>query len=200
MRTSTITAPYRSFSGSPRNDRHLRTPVGARLTGTAALTGALPVAAAALACLAGALMLAAGARAEDKAAYAEGDAAFQSNCAVCHGPAGAGVPALAPPLSSYPARYATSAEGRRQLALTVLYGMFGDITVGDAHFNAAMPDFSRLDDATLAAILNFVVFDLAHAPAGVKPLSAAEIATERSRPMDGAAVRAHRNSLAVAGS
>jgi mono/diheme cytochrome c family protein len=174
--------------------------VGARLRWTAALTGALPVAAATLACLAGALLPAARACAGDEAVYAEGGAAFQSNCAVCHGPAGAGVPALAPPISSYPARYAASAEGRRQLVLTLLYGMFGDISVGDTHFNASMPDFGRLDDATLAAILNFVVFDLAHAPAGVKPLSAAEIATERSRPMDGAAVRAHRNSLTVAGS
>ncbi|MBV8306889.1 MAG: cytochrome c, partial [Gammaproteobacteria bacterium] len=44
-------------------------------------------------------------------AYPQGAEAFQANCAVCHGPAGAGVPSLAPPLLSYPARYATSAEG-----------------------------------------------------------------------------------------
>src|SRR5258708_7746842 len=68
-------------------------------------------------------------------AYPAGLASFQANCAVCHGPAGAGVPALAPPLLSYPARYAASAEGRRQLALTVLYGMFGDISVADQPFN-----------------------------------------------------------------
>ena len=59
-------------------------------------------------------------------AYAAGFGSFQANCAVCHGPAGAGLPALAPPLLSYPARYAASAEGRRQLALTVLYGMVGE--------------------------------------------------------------------------
>ena len=38
-------------------------------------------------------------------------------------------PSLAPPLTSYPARYATIAEGRRQLAITVLNGMFGGIDV-----------------------------------------------------------------------
>ena len=124
---------------------------------------------------------------------------FQVNCAVCHGPAGAGLPALAPPLLSYPARYAASLEGRRQLALTVLYGMFGDITVDDKHYNFQMPDFARLDDATLAGTLNFVVFDLAHAPADLKPLAAGEIAAERGHAVDGAAVREHRQSVAPSG-
>ena len=153
-----------------------------------------------LAGLATALACSPGARAADAPAYPQGAAAFQANCALCHGAAGAGVPALAPPLTAYPARYAAIPEGRRQLAMTLLYGMFGDISVGDARFNAQMPDFARLDDATLAAILNFVVFDLARAPAEVKPLTPAEIAGERTQAMDGAAVRAHRKSLAVAGS
>jgi hypothetical protein len=63
-----------------------------------------------------------------------------------------------------------------------------------------MPDFARLDDATLAATLNFVVFDLAHAATSTKPLAAEEIAAERTHPLDGAAVRAHRKSLAPGGS
>ena len=141
-----------------------------------------------------------GARAADAPSSAQGAAAFQANCAVCHGPAGAGVPGLAPPVTSYPARYAAIPEGRRQLAMTLLYGMFGEISVADAHFNAQMPDFARLDDATLAAVLNFVVFELAHASAETKPLSAEEIAAERAHPLDAAAVRAHRKTLAVAGS
>jgi mono/diheme cytochrome c family protein len=140
------------------------------------------------------------AAAAEIAAYPEGATAFQANCALCHGPAGAGVPALAPPITSNPARFAASPEGRRQLALTVLYGMFGEISVGELRFNSQMPDFARLDDATLAAMLNFVVFDLAHAAPEVKPLTMAEIAAERSHPLDGAAVREHRKSLAAAGS
>ena len=133
-------------------------------------------------------------------AYPAGFGSFQGNCAVCHGPAGAGLPALAPPLLSYPGRYAASAEGRRQLALTVLYGMVGDITVDDKHYNFQMPDFARLDDATLAATLNFVVFDLGHAPADVKPLTSEEIAAERAHAVDGTAVREHRKSVAPGGS
>jgi mono/diheme cytochrome c family protein len=132
-------------------------------------------------------------------AYPLGAESFKANCVVCHGPAGAGVPALAPPLLSYPARFAATAEGRRQLAMTVLYGMFGDITVDDRHYDFKMPDFARLDDATLAATLNFVVFDLGHAPADVKPLTPDEIAAERAHPMEGAAVRAHRRSVLPSG-
>jgi mono/diheme cytochrome c family protein len=128
-------------------------------------------------------------------AYPQGAASFQTNCAVCHGATGAGLPSLAPPLHSYPARYAASAEGRRQLAITALYGMYGDIAVEGRHYAFRMPDFGQLDDATLAALLNFVVFDLAHA-SSVAPLAPAEIAAERAHPLDGAAVREHRKSVA----
>lgn len=148
----------------------------------------------------GAALVAASACAEEATpAYADGAKAFQANCAVCHGPAGAGIPSLAPPLTSYPAHYAASAEGRRQLAMTVLYGLFGDITVADHHYDFRMPEFSHLDDATLAAALNFVVFDLGHAPASVKPLAAADILAERAKPIDGAAVREHRKSVVPSG-
>jgi mono/diheme cytochrome c family protein len=132
-------------------------------------------------------------------AYPLGAASFQANCVVCHGPGGAGLPSLAPPLLSYPARYAASPEGRRQLVMTLLYGMIGDIAVEDKHYDSPMPDFARLDDATLAATLNFVVFDLAHAPADVQPLTAGEIAAERAHPVEGAAVRAHRRSVLPSG-
>jgi mono/diheme cytochrome c family protein len=124
--------------------------------------------------------------------YAEGGTIFQANCAVCHGAKGLGQPSLAPPLASYPARYATIAEGRRQLAITVLNGMFGGIDVESKHYDFKMPEFSQLDDAALAAALNFVVFDLGHASEGTKPLQPEEITAERAHPLEGTAVREHR--------
>jgi mono/diheme cytochrome c family protein len=130
--------------------------------------------------------------------YADGAAVFQANCAVCHGAKGLGQPSLAPPLTSYPARYAAIAEGRRQLAMTVLNGMFGGIDVESKHYDFKMPDFSTLDDAALAAALNFVVFDLSHAPDATKPLGPAEIAAERAHPLEGAAVREHRAAVLTA--
>jgi mono/diheme cytochrome c family protein len=127
--------------------------------------------------------------------YPDGATVFQANCSVCHGAKGAGTPSLAPPVTAYPARYAATDEGRKQLAMTVLNGMFGGIEVEQKHFDFKMPDFTRLDDPTLAAVLNFVVFDLSHAGDEIKPLTAQEIAAERSHPVDGAAVREHRVKL-----
>lgn len=127
--------------------------------------------------------------------YPAGAVVFLRNCSVCHGQRGTGTPALAPPLTAYPARYAATDPGRRQLAITVLNGMFGQIEVEQQRFDFRMPGFANLDDATLAAVLNFVVFDLARAGAGTKPLTHAEIAAARAHPLDGAAVRRERAKL-----
>ena len=105
---------------------------------------------------------------------------------------------LAPPITTYPARYAATDDGRKQLAMTVLNGMFGGIDVEQKHFDFKMPDFTHLDDATLAAVLNYVVFDLDHAADEVKPIAAEEIAAERAHPVDGTAVREHRTKLLTA--
>lgn len=127
--------------------------------------------------------------------YPAGASTFQANCAVCHGAKGGGTPSLAPPVTSYPARYAATDEGRQQLAMTVLNGMFGGIEVDKKHFDFKMPDFMHLDDTTLAAVLNFVVFDLGQPAENTKPLTAEEIAAARTHPVDGAAVREHRAKL-----
>lgn len=164
--------------------------------GRGAVQAAAWLAASAFAIVAAALAPAAPAADTGAPAYAAGAATYQASCAVCHGAAGAGLPSLAPPLLSYPARYAASAEGRRQLALTVLYGMYGDIAVEGKHYAFRMPEFGQLDDASLATVLNFVLFDLGHASSDLKPLAAAEIAAERAHPLDGAAVREHRKSVA----
>ena len=139
-------------------------------------------------------------RASDAVAtrYPDGAASFQTNCVVCHGQNGGGTPSLAPPLTSYPARYIATAAGRSQLAMTVLYGMFGDIVVEQKHYNFKMPDFAKLDDDALAAVLNYVVFELAHANPDSSPLSAADIAAARSQPALADAVRQHRAALLIA--
>ena len=86
--------------------------------------------------------------------YSAGATTFQANCSVCHGAKGAGTPSLAPPITTYPARYAATDDGRKQLAMTVLNGMFGGIDVEQKHFDFKMPDFTHLDDATLATVLD----------------------------------------------
>ena len=127
--------------------------------------------------------------------YPDGAAVFQANCAVCHRANGAGQAGLAPPLLRYPARYVINPQGRRQLIVTLLYGMFGDIVVDDHHFNFKMPEFSRFDDGTIAAAVNYVVFDLSRAPAGAEPLRPDEVARERGLGIGGDAVRHLRAQL-----
>lgn len=124
--------------------------------------------------------------------FADGASVFQANCAVCHRANGAGQAGLAPPLLHYPARYVAVPEGRRQLVLTLLFGMFGDVVVDDRHFNFKMPEFSRLDDATLASVINFVAFDLSQAPDTSAPVTPGEVSRERALGLSGEAVRRHR--------
>ena len=127
-----------------------------------------------------------------------GASTFQANCSVCHGAKGAGNPALAPPITTYPGRYATQPDGRKQLAMTVVNGMFGKIEVEQKPFDFRMPEFTQLDDTTLTTVLNFIIFDLDHATDDVKPITTDEIAAERAHPVDGAAVREHRAKVLAA--
>jgi mono/diheme cytochrome c family protein len=130
--------------------------------------------------------------------YPNGQKTFASTCAVCHQISGAGNPALAPPLLNYPARYLGLAQGREQLLMTVLYGMYGDIVVENTHYNFRMPSFAALDDETIAQTLNYVAFELAHAPAATAPITAAEVGAMRAKPASGAEVRAHRTTVLTA--
>jgi mono/diheme cytochrome c family protein len=129
--------------------------------------------------------------------YPDGATVFSGNCSVCHGAAGQGQAGLAPPLTGNPGRYVGSADGRRQLVITVLYGLFGQITVGGQKFDFKMPDFAQLDDASLAAVLNYVAFDLAKAPEAA-PLAASDIAEARRTPLTGEQVRNQRDKLTAA--
>jgi hypothetical protein len=81
--------------------------------------------------------------------------------------------------------------------MTVLFGMYGEILIAERRYNFKMPEFSRFDDATLADVLNYVLFDLGHVEASVPALQAEDIGRERMQVIDGAAVRAHRATLNV---
>jgi mono/diheme cytochrome c family protein len=146
----------------------------------------------AAAALAGGWTLPGRAQADAEPRFAAGAAPFAANCVVCHRANGAGTPGLAPPVTGYPPRFMATAEGRRQLVLTLLFGMFGEIVVDERHYNFKMPDFARLDDVALAATLNYLVFDLGHAPPDLAPLTVTEVTVERARGLDGSAVRQHR--------
>ena len=192
---------YRPPAHQGRSDRRL---FAARCTTTALLLSWLSTPAAADQAAGGvpaASQAAAGAPATSATTtprYPAGATTFQANCAVCHGAKGTGNPALAPPITTYPGRYATMAEGRKQLAMTVINGMFGKIEVEQKAFDFRMPEFTQFDDATLATVLNFIIFDLDRVAGDTTPIAPEEIAAERAHPVDGSSVREHRAKVLAA--
>ena len=82
---------------------------------------------------------------------------YNTYCAACHGPDGDGLENLAPPLNQ--SEYIT--EGSQKLALLLLHGLQGPITVRGKRYtmNAVMPgikDNPALTDEDISALLTFV--------------------------------------------
>ncbi|KVR37000.1 c-type cytochrome [Burkholderia multivorans] len=124
--------------------------------------------------------------------YPAGKTLFDAQCAVCHQAGGNGQDGLAPPLTEYPGRYATTEKGRAQLAATLLNGMVGEVNVRDKRYDFRMPSFAAANDDDIAQVLNYVVFDLNAKHGKAKPFTATDIRVARGKPMEGAAVRAQR--------
>lgn len=129
----------------------------------------------------------------DATAFADDGATIYKRCAACHLPNGAGVPGAFPPLQADAAALARTPDGRRYLALTVIRGVSGPITVGGKPFRGTMPAQAGLDDAQVAAALNHVL------KGPVQPFSASEIAGFRagSAALTSAAVGRLRASAAA---
>lgn len=87
-------------------------------------------------------------------AATDGAAVFQ-RCAACHTKTGAGVPGAYPPLGADFRALAVKPAGRRYLALAVLRGLSGPITVEGKPYRGVMPA-QVLDDAAVAAVLNHI--------------------------------------------
>lgn len=103
------------------------------------------------------LIALAGLAAAAQATAAEDGAAVYKRCAACHLADGAGVPGAFPPLKADVRALAANAAGRRYLALVVIRGVSGPITVEGKPYRGTMPAQSALNDAQVAAVLNHVV-------------------------------------------
>lgn len=108
-------------------------------------------------------------------AAAQDGAAVYKRCAACHLATGAGVPGAFPPLKSNTASLAATPAGRRYLALVVIRGVSGPITIGGKPFRGMMPAQAGLNDAQVAAVLNHVLKG-----SSAKPFSASEVAGYRA--------------------
>lgn len=117
-------------------------------------------------------------------------AAVFTRCAACHLATRAGVPGAFPPLRGNVTSLAANPAGRRYLALAVIRGLAGPITVAGRPYRGVMPAQSGLNDAQVAAVLNhllagstarlFSANEVAAFRAGGASLTSTEIARMRS--------------------
>jgi mono/diheme cytochrome c family protein len=100
-------------------------------------------------------------------------------CAGCHGFNGSSNPALVPNLKGFVGYYLNLPEGRAYLARLP---------------NVA---FSTLSDAQLAAVLNYLVFDLGgdSTPAGTQPYRTEEVGKWRRQPLTEVSLSQYRGRL-----
>ena len=88
---------------------------------------------------------------------ADDGATIYKRCAACHLADGAGVPGAFPSLKVDAKAMAATPAGRRYLALVVIRGISGPLTVGGKPYRGTMPAQAGLNDAQVAAVLNHVV-------------------------------------------
>lgn len=89
-------------------------------------------------------------------------ATIYKRCAACHLATGAGVPGAFPPLGADISVLSRSPAGRNYLALAVMRGLSGPLTVEGKTYRGNMPAQAGLDDAAVAAVLNHVVVKIAN--------------------------------------
>jgi len=103
---------------------------------------------------------------------AEGEQLYAANCAACHQADGSGVASLAPPLRSDVWRR-LGAKSSVYLASVLVSGLVG-VPLDGQRYGAAMPPWSYLSDAELAAIGSYVLQTLNGEKKGVSTTSIRE--------------------------
>jgi len=117
---------------------------------------------------------------------------YVTTCQSCHKADGSGMPGVFPRLNGRVGPVARTADGRKWLISTILFGQSGPITVDGKTIRGAMPAFARMSDSDVAQTLTWL------AGSGPKPFTAAEVAAVRSQPgMTGARVGQMRAAAGV---
>lgn len=101
---------------------------------------------------------------------------YVTTCQSCHKADGSGMPGVFPRLNGRVGPIARTADGRKWLISTILFGQSGPITVDAKTIRGAMPPFARMSDADVAQTLTWL------SGSGARAFSAAEVAAVRSQP------------------
>jgi mono/diheme cytochrome c family protein len=105
-------------------------------------------------------------------AAVNGGAIFAARCVACHQTTGLGIPGVFPPLAG--SEWVLGSD--KILVLIPLHGITGPVQVKGAKYVGAMPVFSTLSDAEIAAVLTYVRSQWGNSAA---PVSASTVAAGR---------------------
>jgi mono/diheme cytochrome c family protein len=105
-------------------------------------------------------------------AAVDGGAIFAARCVACHQATGLGIPGVFPPLAG--SEWVLGSD--KVLVLIPLHGITGPVQVKGANYVGAMPVFSTLSDAEIAAVLTYV---RSHWGNSAPPVSASTVAAGR---------------------
>ena len=100
---------------------------------------------------------------EEQELYNLGKETYTLTCAACHQPHGLGQEGLAPPLVE--SEWTTGSE--RRLALIILHGLRGPITVKGKQIALEMPPLGILEDKQIAGIMTYVRREWGHTASAV---------------------------------
>ncbi len=114
------------------------------------------------------------AKADPKASIAGGKEVYNSQCVTCHGPVGAGIKDVYPPLAKSDF---LNADKSRAIKI-VLHGQTGKIKVNGVEYDSEMMSF-ELTDEQISDVLNYVRNSWGNK--GI-PITAAEVAAVRKQP------------------
>ena len=108
---------------------------------------------------------------------------FQAACITCHQANGLGVPGAFPPLAG--SEWASGSEERA--IRIVLHGLGGEVKVGSATFNGAMPSFGKVPgggynwrDDQIAAVLTYVRQEWGNQAGPIAPEQVTAIRTQEA--------------------
>jgi len=115
---------------------------------------------------------------------ASGEAVYQKACSSCHQANGQGIPGVFPPLVKVvPEVLAKGPEGRKVLIHVVLFGMQGELKIGDKTYNSMMPP-QRLSEEEIAAVLDYIAKAWDNEkllPKDYKPFTPDEVKAEKAK-------------------
>jgi mono/diheme cytochrome c family protein len=125
------------------------------------------------------------------AGAADGKAVYDTHCASCHQPDGAGADGLAPPLQG---ALGKRLAVRQYVPGIVLSGLAGKMVSKGVTYTGMMPSWAHLPDAELAAVVNHVLatFNAADLPAAYTPFTAEDFAALRASKPTARQLRAWR--------